>query len=90
MVLAPRNQQARIALENHGQMQAMLFEATRTLGVKEYEFSKKDLASGNVVIAFVPVLREPDKLLRVVASTPILENSRKLKRLMKTKFGDQL
>ena len=87
VVVSPRDGASRITLENYGQRQAILFEAVRALGVKRYKFMRRDFNSGKVAIALVPILRDPKRLSAAVANTPILENSRKIQRIMKTSFG---
>lgn len=86
-VLEPYDPMSRVTLENYGQRQAILFEAVRTLGVKRYKFMRRSFSTGKVVIAFIPILNEPVKLINAIKNTPILENSRKIKRIMKTSFG---
>ncbi len=83
VVIKPRDEGSRMTLENAGQRQAVAFEAFRTLGVKQYNFVRRDIPSGKVILAFVPIERDMDKLISVVSRTPILENSRKIKRIMK-------
>lgn len=87
VVLEPRDQLSRITLENSGQRQAVLYEAVRTLGVKRYQFMRKNFTTGKIIIAFVPLINDPDRLIRAVSHTPVLENSRKINRIMKTSFG---
>jgi len=77
VVLEPIAAHYRVALDNFGQRKAILFEATRTLGVKRYHFTRKDFASGKVIIFFVPILRDEEKLIRVVRNTPLLESVKK-------------
>lgn len=87
VVLEPKDEACRITLENYGQRQAVLFEAVRALGVKRYKFMRRNFATGKVILAFVPILNHPEQLLRAVRNTPILESSRKIKRIMKTQLG---
>lgn len=87
VVVTPRTEASRMTLENYGQRQAILFEAVRALGVKRYKFMRRHFASGKVLIAFVPIFRDENRLLSAVKKTPILENSRKIERIMKTSFG---
>lgn len=87
VVLEPKDEACRITLENYGQRQAVLFEAIRALGVKRYKFMRRNFATGKVILAFVPILNHPDQLIQAVRNTPILENSRKIKRLMDTQLG---
>ena len=82
VVLEPKDEMSRVTLENYGQRQAILFEAVRTLGLKRYKFTRRNFTSGKVVIAFVPAVYDMDKLIAAVSHTPILENSRKIKRIM--------
>ncbi len=77
VVLDPIADHYRVAVDNFGQRKAILFEATRTLGVKRYHFTRKDFASGKVIIFFVPILRDEEKLIRVVRNTPLLESVKK-------------
>lgn len=87
VVLEPKNNACRITLENYGQRQAVLFEAVRALGVKRYKFMRRNFGTGKVILAFVPILNNPDQLIQAVRNTPILENSRKISRIMDTKLG---
>lgn len=77
VVLKPTAEHYRVTLDNFGQRKAILFEATRTLGVKRYHFTRKDFASGKVIIFFVPILKDEEKLIRVVRNTPLLESVKK-------------
>ncbi|QDP39675.1 YIEGIA family protein [Radiobacillus deserti] len=83
VVLTPKEQHYRVTLDNFGQRQAALFEATRTLGVKRYHFSRKEYNQGRVVITFVPILRDVPKLVEAMKNTPVLESSKKSHGLMK-------
>ncbi|MCI2105788.1 MAG: YIEGIA family protein [Intestinimonas sp.] len=87
VVLTPRDIHSRVTLENFGQRQAVLFEAVRALGVKRYKFMRRNFPTGKVLIAFVPILNDPDLLMQAIRSTPILESSRKVKRIMDTLLG---
>ncbi len=84
IVLIPKNSRNRITLENYGQRQAILFESVRILGVRRYKFTRRNFADGKVIIAFVPIVNDVDKLIKAIGHTPILENSRKIGRIMKT------
>jgi hypothetical protein len=86
VVITPRDSRTRVTLENEGQRQAMMFEAVRALGLIRYKFMKRDLKHGKVIIALVPIVNDPDRLITSINNTPILENSRKLHRIMKTPF----
>jgi hypothetical protein len=83
VVLEPNEDIFRITLENYGQRQAILFEALRTFGVKRYHFTMRSFSTGKVIITFIPVIHDMDKLIEVLKQTPILENSRKLHRIIK-------
>lgn len=83
VVIEPKEDIFRITLENYGQRQAMLFEALRVFGVKRYHFTKRSFSTGKIIIAFVPVTYDIDRLLEVIKQTPILENSRKIRRIIK-------
>ncbi|WP_238492529.1 YIEGIA domain-containing protein [Desulfotruncus alcoholivorax] len=52
-VIYPREENFRIALDNFGQRQAIIFEATRALGLKRYHFTRKDYKQGRIIITLV-------------------------------------
>ena len=83
-VITPKQKKFEITLNNYGQRQALLFEATRTFGVKRFAFSRKSFTQGKIVVAFVPILRQPDAIAQVLRRTPVLENSRKIHTMMKS------
>ncbi|KKI94081.1 YIEGIA protein [Bacillus sp. SA1-12] len=88
VVISPNEQRFRITLDHFGQRQAALFEATRTLGLKRYHFTRKDFENGRVVITFVPIIRDVDKLIEAVKKTPLLESVKKNKDVLKSNmFG---
>ncbi|PFN76433.1 YIEGIA protein [Bacillus sp. AFS076308] len=84
VVIYPKQEHFRVTLENFGQRQAALFEATKTLGVKRYHFTRRDFNNGRVVIALVPIINEIDGLIEVVKKTPLLESSKKSPAVMKS------
>lgn len=84
VVIYPKEDHFRVTLENFGQRQAALFEATRTLGVKRYHFTRRDFENGRVVIALVPIINDKDKLIEAVKKTPLLESSKKSHAVMKS------
>jgi hypothetical protein len=77
VVIYPKKEHLRVTLENLGQRQAVLFEATRTLGVKRYHFTRRDFKDGRVIIALVPIINDIDGLIEVVKKTPLLESTKK-------------
>jgi uncharacterized membrane protein YeaQ/YmgE (transglycosylase-associated protein family) len=89
IILTPKDQIARITLENFGQRQAILFEAIRTAGVKKYRFFRRDFSKGHVIIAFIPIVKDTENLLNAIRLTPVLENSQKLGKKMKTMGGQK-
>jgi hypothetical protein len=66
VVIYPKAEHHRITLDNYGQRQAMLFEATRSVGVKRYHFTRKDYEEGRIVTALVPILNDVNKLIEIV------------------------
>ncbi len=89
VVIHPKEEHFRINLDNFGQRQAALFEATRTLGNKRYHFTRKDYEQGRIVIALVPIKDDIDALIEVVNKCPLLESAKKSHSVMKTKMkGD--
>lgn len=89
IVIAPKKDIFRITLSNYGQIQAILFEAVRSFGLKRYKFTRKSFKTGEIIIAFVPIIHNVDGLISVVKKTPILENSRKIHSIMSTYKGDK-
>lgn len=77
VVVRPRQARHRLIVEQTGQRKAMLFDAVRSYGVKQYQFTQRSMADGRVAIAFVPILRDPQGILEAVRATPILESGRK-------------
>ncbi|MEH7413833.1 YIEGIA domain-containing protein [Neobacillus drentensis] len=84
VVIYPKQEHFRVTLENYGQSQAALFEATKTLGVKRYHFTRRDFNDGRVVIALIPIINDMDGLIEVVKKTPLLESSKKSPAVMKS------
>ncbi|MHC0038287.1 YIEGIA family protein [Pseudoneobacillus sp. C159] len=84
VVVHPREQDFRITLDNFGQRQAMLFEATRSIGVKRYHFTRKDFDEGRIVIALVPIIQDRNRLIETIKNTPLLESVKKTHAVMKT------
>jgi hypothetical protein len=85
VVIEPTHKHFAIALHNFGQRKAILFEATRTLGAKRYNFTRKDYETGRIIILFVPIVRDLEKLIEVVKSTPLLESVKKSHTVLKSK-----
>ncbi|GAB7388444.1 YIEGIA family protein [Bacillaceae bacterium] len=87
-VIYPREDHFRITLDHFGQRQAILFEATRAIGVKRYHFSRKEYETGRVVITLVPIIQDMDKLIESIKNTPLIESVKKSHAVMKTNlFG---
>jgi uncharacterized protein len=86
VVIMPKEEHYRIALDNFGQRQAMLFEAVRALGVKRYHFSRKEYEEGRIAITLVPIINDVSKLVDIVKNTPLLESAKKSHRVMQTNF----
>ncbi len=89
VVVEPKKPVFRITLENYGQRQAMLFEAVRALGVKRYKFTRRNFTQGKIAIAFVPIISDMDIFIAAVRNTPILENSRKVRRIIKSRSENE-
>ncbi len=82
VVITPNSPEYRVTIDNEGQRQAMLFEAGRTLGIKQFSFTRRSFSKGVVVIAIVPIIKDIGKMIDAIRHTPVLENSRKVKRIM--------
>jgi uncharacterized protein len=85
-VIHPKSDRLRITLDNAGQRQAILFEACRSLGLKRYHYTRKDYVSGRVAIVFVPILRDEEKLVKIIQKSPLLESVKKSPKVLNTKF----
>ncbi|UOF90892.1 YIEGIA family protein [Fodinisporobacter ferrooxydans] len=77
VVVYPKSQHYRIALDNFGQRQAILFEITRSLGVKRYHYTRKNYEDGRIVFFVVPILHDIETMIQVVRHTPVLESIKK-------------
>ncbi|WHX27865.1 YIEGIA domain-containing protein [Virgibacillus halodenitrificans] len=89
VIITPNENHYRINLDNFGQRQAALFEATRALGNKRYAFTRKDYEKGRVVITLIPIKRDIDALIEAVKKCPLLESAKKSHAVMKTNLkGD--
>jgi len=84
LVIEPNQDHYRVTLDNFGQRKAMLFEATRSVGVKRYHYTRKDYESGKTIIVLVPLIRDKEKLMNVVRHTPLLESVKKSHEVMKS------
>ncbi len=77
LVATPKSDKQRLTLENSGQRTAALYDAARSFGTKELSFTKRSFSDGRIVVAFVPIINDKDKILEAVRNTPILESVRK-------------
>ncbi len=84
LVIEPNQDHYRVTLDNFGQRKAMLFEATRSVGVQRYHYTRKDYESGKTIIVLVPLIRDKEKLINVVRHTPLLESVKKSHAVMKS------
>ena len=83
VVITPNDQEYQVTIDNEGQRQAMLFEAGRTLGIKQFSFTRRSFSKGVVIIAIVPIIKDIGKMIDAIKHTPVLENSRKAKSIMR-------
>lgn len=77
IVATPKSEKQRLTLENEGQRAAILYDAARSFGTKEMFFTKRSFSDGRIVIAFVPIIKDNEKILEAIRNTPILESVRK-------------
>lgn len=77
VIVRPKHQHFRVTLENYGQRQAILFEITRSLGVKRYHYTRKNYEDGSIAFMTVPIIRDMERLIQVVRHTPVLETTKK-------------
>ncbi len=77
LVATPKSEKQRLTLEHDGQRAAILYDAVRSFGTKELAFTKRSFSDGRIVVAFVPIINDRQKILEAVRNTPILESIRK-------------
>ncbi|MGI6498381.1 MAG: YIEGIA domain-containing protein [Oscillospiraceae bacterium] len=77
LVATPKTDTQRLTLENEGQRTAILCDAARSFGTKDLWFTKRSFPDGRIVVAFVPIINDKEKILAAVRNTPILESVRK-------------
>lgn len=77
LVATPKSDKQRLTLENSGQRAAALYDAARSFGTKELSFTKRSFSDGRIVVTFVPIINDREKILEAVRNTPILESVRK-------------
>jgi len=82
VIIRPKDANARATLANLGQRQAITHEVAMLLGVKievdEPEFTpiaRQNPATGEVVLAIVPLLKNEQALVRAVEYVPVLEGT---------------
>lgn len=85
VIIEPNQMHSAIALHNFGQRKAILFEVTRSLGAKRYNFTRKDYKTGRIIILFVPIVRDLGKIIDVIKSTPLLESVKKSHAVLQSK-----
>lgn len=80
LVATPKSEKQRLTLENDGQRTAILSDAARSFGIKQLSFTRRSFTDGRIVIAFVPMINDKEKILATIRDTPILESVRKRSR----------
>lgn len=80
LVATPKSEKQRLTLENDGQRAAILSDAARSFGIKQLSFTRRSLSDGRIIIAFVPMINNKEKILTTIRDTPILESVRKRSR----------
>jgi len=82
VLIRPKDADARATLANLGQRQAIAHEVALLLGLKmdvdELELmpiARQNPENGDVVMAIVPLLKDPEALIRAVEYVPVLEGS---------------
>jgi hypothetical protein len=81
-ILLPKNQNANVTISHPGQRQAILHDAATILGVYTDEgeaaltpMVKRDVDSGRLGVFLLPLNRDVEKTIEVIANVPILENA---------------
>lgn len=85
-VIHPNHDHFLIPLQNSGQRQAILFEATRRLGQKKI-YSYQNPENGKIIIALVPIIHNFELLKETILITPLLETVKKSPELLNKKMG---
>jgi hypothetical protein len=76
-IITPKENHYRITLDNYGQRQAILFEITRTLGLKRYHYTRKNYEDGRIAFVVVPIIHDIETMVLSIQRTPILETVQK-------------
>jgi uncharacterized protein len=87
VVIAPKEKTHRLILDHDGQRQAALFEAARVLGLKRYHFVRKNFETGEIYLALVPIVGDIGGFIEAVNKTPLLESTKKSRRVMDTNLA---
>lgn len=82
VILDPKNANAKTTLAHLGQRQAILHDVSTILGVYRdtgtpsfVPLSKRDLESGRLAIFLLPLEKDVDTIMQVIARSPVLELS---------------
>jgi len=81
VIITPHSDEARVTIANRGQRQAIVHEVARTLGLKRYIYQRRDFEQGRICVALLPIRQQPELLLELVRKVPLLESTRKSKRM---------
>ncbi|GEN85381.1 YIEGIA family protein [Oceanobacillus sp. FSL W8-0428] len=84
-ILKPKNINVITTISNLGQQQAILHDASATLGVYKDSGTpaltpliKRDLDDGRLGVFILPLVRDPELAKKVIGSVPVLENAIKM------------
>ncbi|MCR1899639.1 YIEGIA family protein [Irregularibacter muris] len=80
IILKPKNdnENEKIILNHKGQMDAILHECSRRLGVERYAIIRRDYKSPRVGLMMVPIVRDIETIKETILNVPILETVRKV------------
>ncbi|OOM69675.1 YIEGIA domain-containing protein [Clostridium sp. BL-8] len=87
-IIYPKDRSFSRILDHHGQMQAVIFEVCRVLGVKRYHYTRRDYETGRIAIVMVPIIDDKDTFIAIIRNTPLLESIKKNARIMDSNYNN--
>ena len=72
------NENETIILNHRGQITALVHECSRLLGLEGYIHTTRDFKTGRVGVLIVPIVKDSEKLKKIILNVPILETNKKV------------
>lgn len=76
-IISPKERHLSRMLDHNGQRQAIIFEVCRVLGLKRYNYTRRDYETGRIAIVMVPIIRDEGAFIETIKKTPLLESIKK-------------